>query len=86
MGLIPDEYRKSGKITGEVKSLVRSAVKPGVGYIEICDFVKREVESRGGRLAFPTGIGVNEVTAHYAPQEGDDSVFREGDVEEPPPE
>jgi methionyl aminopeptidase len=80
LGLIPDEYRKSGKITGEVKSLVRSAVKPGVGYIEICDFVKREVESRGGRLAFPTGIGVNEVTAHYAPQEGDDSVFREGDL------
>ncbi|MDG6942390.1 MAG: type II methionyl aminopeptidase [Nitrososphaerota archaeon] len=80
MGLIPDEYRKSGKITGEVKSVVKSAVKPGVGYIEICDLVRREVESRGGRLAFPTGIGVNEVTAHYSPQEGDESVIREEDL------
>jgi methionyl aminopeptidase len=60
--------------------VVSSAVKPGVGYLEICDLVKREVESRGGRLAFPTGIGVNEVTAHYAPQDGDESVFKEEDV------
>jgi methionyl aminopeptidase len=80
LGLIPEGYRKSGKITSEVKSVVKSAVKPGVAYLEICDLVKREVESRGGRLAFPTGIGVNEVTAHYAPPNGVDSVFREGDL------
>ncbi len=80
MGLIPDEYRKSGKITSEVKAIVKSAVRPGAAYLEICSLVKKEVEARGGRLAFPTGIGVNEVTAHYAPQEGDDSVFREADL------
>ena len=60
--------------------MVRSAVKPGMGFLEICDLVTREVESRGGHLAFPTGIGVNQVTAHYAPQEGDESVVGEGDV------
>jgi len=80
MTLIPDEYRKSGEITKQVKSLVKSTVKPGSGFLEICDLVKREVESRGGRLAFPTGIGVNEVTAHYAPQEGDQSVIKEEDL------
>jgi methionyl aminopeptidase len=80
LGLLPGGYRKSGKITSEVKSVVRSAVKPGVAYLEISDLVKREVESRGGKLAFPTGIGVNEVTAHYAPQDGVDSVFREDDL------
>lgn len=56
------------------------AVKPGVSFLEVCDLVTKEVESRGGRLAFPTGIGVNQVTAHYAPQDGDESVFREEDV------
>jgi len=51
-----------------------------MGFLEVCGLVKREVESRGGRLAFPTGIGVNEVTAHYAPQEGDESVLRDDDL------
>ncbi|MDE1852259.1 MAG: type II methionyl aminopeptidase [Thaumarchaeota archaeon] len=78
--MIPGEYKESGRITSQVKSVVRSAVKPGVGYLDICELVKKEVESRGGRLAFPTGIGVNQVTAHYAPQEGDESVVREEDL------
>jgi methionyl aminopeptidase len=59
---------------------VRSTVKPGMGFLEVCGFVKKEVESRGGRLAFPTGIGVNEVTAHYAPQEGDESVLHDDEL------
>lgn len=80
MGLIPEEYRRSGKITNEVRSLVRSAVKPGVSFLEICELVKKAVESRGGWLAFPTGIGVNEVTAHYAPQDNDGSLFRDEDL------
>ncbi len=78
--MIPEQYRTSGKITSQVKALVPSEVRPGVSFLEVCDFVRREVESRGGRLAFPTGIGVNQVTAHYAPQDGDASVFRETDL------
>ena len=78
--MIPEQYRRSGKITAEVKAVVRTVVKPGMGFLEVCGLVKREVESRGGRLAFPTGIGVNEVTAHYAPQEGDESVLRDDDL------
>ena len=80
MASIPDQYRTSGKIVKEVKPLVESAVRPGVKFLYVCDLVRKEVESRGGRLAFPTGIGVNEVTAHYAPQEGDESVFAENDL------
>ena len=77
---IPEQYRTSGKITAAVKAAVRTAVKPGMGFLEVCELVKKEVETRGGRLAFPTGIGVNEVTAHYAPQAGDDSLLRESDL------
>lgn len=80
MSRIPEEYRKSGKITAEVKATVRRAVKPGMGFLQICDMVREEVESRGGRLAFPTGIGVDDVTAHYAPQDGDESVVHDDDL------
>ncbi|HKT22697.1 MAG TPA: M24 family metallopeptidase, partial [Nitrososphaerales archaeon] len=77
---LPEQYRTSGKITSEVKAIVRDAVKPGIGFLEICERVKQEVEKRGGKLAFPTGIGVNEVTAHYAPQDGDESVIHDEDL------
>ena len=77
---LPEQYRTSGRITNQVKPIVQSAVKPGASFLEVCDLVRKEVESRGGRLAFPTGIGVNEVTAHYAPQDGDESVFKEQDL------
>lgn len=80
MASIPEEYKKSGKITNEVRQVVRGAVRPGVRFLEICDRVKKEVEARGGRLAFPTGIGVNQVTAHYSPQDDDESVFHEQDL------
>jgi len=78
--VIPEQYSKAGRITSEVRELLRKFVKPGVGYLETCDFAEREMVKRGGSPAFPTGIGVNEVTAHYAPQEGDGSSFRESDV------
>jgi methionyl aminopeptidase len=80
MTSIAEQYKTSGRIVIEVKPLVQAAVKPGATFLEVCDLVRREVEARGGQLAFPTGIGVNQVTAHYAPQDGDESVFREEDL------
>ncbi|MDG6898663.1 MAG: type II methionyl aminopeptidase [Nitrososphaerota archaeon] len=78
--MIPEQYGVSGKITAEVKAMVRTAVKPGMSFLDVCDFVRKQVEGKGGRLAFPTGIGVNEVTAHYAPQDGDESVIHDEDL------
>ena len=77
---IQAQYIKAGKITAEVKALTRDFVKPGVGYVETCETIEKEIRSRGGSPAFPTGIGVNDVTAHYAPQEDDDSTFGESDL------
>lgn len=77
---IPEQYYESGRITRELRSLVKKTVRPGMGYVETCDWVEKEIASRGGAPAFPTGIGVNHVTAHYAPQEDDSSRFLESDV------
>lgn len=80
MTVIPAQYERSGKITKEVRAVVRSKVKVGMPYIEACKLVEKEIEARGGEAAFPVGIGVNQVTAHYAPDEDDRSIFREGDL------
>jgi len=77
---IAEQYIKSGRITGELRSLVREYVKPGMGYVAVCEWIEKEIVARGGAPAFPTGIGVNHITAHYAPQEGDTSKFLDSDV------
>ncbi len=78
--MIAEEYRKSGKITKEVRAIVKARVRPGMGYLDTCQLVEKEIGSRGGSPAFPTGIGVDHVTAHYAPQADDRSLFDESQV------
>jgi methionyl aminopeptidase len=78
--LIQEEYRKSGRITNEVRGVVKSRIRAGMSYLEVCELVEKEIESRGGKPAFPVGIGVDEVTAHYSPQEGDSSTLTESDL------
>lgn len=77
---IPEQYRLAGKITNEVRAVVKSGVRSGMSYLETVELVEKEIKSRGGGLAFPVGIGVNEMTAHYAPQEDDKSTFKETDM------
>jgi methionyl aminopeptidase len=77
---IPEQYYKSGQITRQLRSLVKQKLKPGMGFVETCEWVEKEIVARGGAPAFPTGIGVNQVTAHYAPQDDDTSAFSESDV------
>lgn len=42
--------------------------------------MEREIIRRGGKPAFPCGIGVDEVTAHYAPPSDDARVIEEKHV------
>ena len=55
-------------------------MRPGVGYLEVCEGVEDEIRRRGGDPAFPSGIGVNEVTAHFAPEQEEKRVITDEDL------
>ena len=78
--MVEQQSIKSGQITREMRAWVRENVQPGDGYLPTCESIEREIVARGGSPAFPTGIGVNDVTAHYSPQGGDQSTFNEKDL------
>ncbi len=59
---------------------MRGNVRAGMGVLEVAVSVEAEIVKRGGQPAFPTGIGVNEVTAHYAPQAGESARLGENDL------
>ena len=75
-----DQYRESGRVTREVREVVKSKVRVGMSYVEATVMVEKEITSRGGKPAFPVGIGVDDVTAHYSPQDEDRSVFKDSDL------
>ena len=77
---VVEQYRQSGEITKRVRGAVGDYVKPGASKLEVCERVEDEIRRLGGKPAFPTGIGVNQVTAHYAPQEGDASRLGAADL------
>lgn len=77
---IPEEYVRGGRIARDLREWIRSNIGPGSGVLEIAEKVEAEIARRGGEPAFPTGIGVNQMTAHYAPQEGEKGTIRGEDV------
>jgi methionyl aminopeptidase len=79
MGL-QKEYIEAGRITREVRKWLMSYVKPGIKSIELCEAVEKKIEYYGGKPAFPCGIGINHVTAHYSPRKDDISIITENDL------
>ena len=70
-----ESYREAGRIASKVRNEASTLVKEGVSLIEICEWVENEIKEKGGKLAFPCNICVNEVAAHYSPPIGDKTVI-----------
>lgn len=77
---LPEQYIKAGEITREVRKWLLDYVKPGLKYSELCQEIERKIIEFGAKPAFPCGIGVNHVTAHYSPGEEDNSELKEEEV------
>jgi len=80
MTRVPEQYAKAGKIVRDMREWIVENVSAPQTYLEIATMVEDEIAKRGGQPAFPTGIGVNAVTAHYAPQEGDQTKIGDDDL------
>jgi methionyl aminopeptidase len=59
-------YIKAGKIAAETRKEIRNTIKEGVPIIEICQKVEDTIRRKGGSLAFPCNLCVNDVAAHYS--------------------
>jgi methionyl aminopeptidase len=68
-------YIKAGRIASEVREKVKGLVKEDVSILEICNFVENKIEEKGGKLAFPCNICVNDVAAHYSSSINDETVI-----------
>uniref|UniRef100_A0A8C5GEE7 Methionine aminopeptidase 2 n=1 Tax=Gouania willdenowi TaxID=441366 RepID=A0A8C5GEE7_GOUWI len=80
------DFRQAAEAHRQVRSYVRSWIKPGMTMINICerleDCSRQLIKENGLKagLAFPTGCSINHCAAHYTPNAGDPTVLRYDDV------
>ncbi|XP_077452494.1 methionine aminopeptidase 2-like [Stigmatopora argus] len=80
------DFRQAAEAHRQVRSYVRSWIKPGMTMIDICekleDCSRRLIKENGlhAGLAFPTGCSINHCAAHYTPNAGDPTILRYNDV------
>jgi len=53
----------------------KDLIKKGSSIKEVLDSVDEKIIELGGGIAFPAQISINEVAAHFCPEEDDSSVF-----------
>jgi methionyl aminopeptidase len=59
-------YIKAGKIAAETRKEIRNTIKEGMPIIEVCQKVEETIRRKGGELAFPCNLCINDVAAHYS--------------------
>ena len=69
--------RKAAEVHRQVRQYAKRTIKPGMSMIQIADLIEDTlralVEANGleAGIAFPTGLSLNEVAAHYHPNSTD---------------
>jgi methionyl aminopeptidase len=72
--------RQAGRIAAEARALGRLRLATGGRLRDICVAVEDEIVRRGGAPAFPVQIGLNEVAAHFCPEEDEPALAQDGDL------
>ena len=71
------KYKRAGRIAAEVRTGARALVTPGTPIIDICEKVESMTRKKGGKMAFPCNVSVNEIAAHYTSPPNDKQTIPE---------
>eukprot|EP00768_Dysnectes_brevis_P009165 gnl/Dysnectes_brevis/895_a990_2179.p1 GENE.gnl/Dysnectes_brevis/895_a990_2179~~gnl/Dysnectes_brevis/895_a990_2179.p1 ORF type:complete len:2372 (-),score=832.77 gnl/Dysnectes_brevis/895_a990_2179:33-7148(-) len=83
---IVGKLRESAEVHREVRAYARRKLKPGVALLQAVEdiekralaLVKADGKHRG--MAFPCGLSLNHVAAHWSPMKKDDRILQQGDI------
>ncbi|KAL6928069.1 hypothetical protein ACO0SA_002799 [Hanseniaspora valbyensis] len=89
-----DDMRQAAEIHRRVRSNIQKKITVGMKLIDIVnniedatrkftsttDITQQPETYKGKGIAFPTGISINDVAAHYTPNRGDETVLKYDDI------
>lgn len=81
-----DKYVAAGEIHYKVREYITPKLTNGTKLIDICHLIESKIKDMSTQpqinngVAFPTGIGINSVVAHYTPPYDSTKTLRDSDV------
>ncbi|KAN0033683.1 hypothetical protein ACTFIV_000145 [Dictyostelium citrinum] len=83
---IYNDVRRAAEVHRQVRKYVQGIVKPGLGLTELVESLENasrtliEADGLKAGIAFPTGVSLNHIAAHFTPNTGDKTVLKKDDV------
>jgi methionyl aminopeptidase len=68
-------YVEAGQIAADAVKYAEKIVDVGSRVIDICENVETFIINKGGGLAFPCNVCINQVSAHYTSPPNDDTII-----------
>jgi methionyl aminopeptidase len=75
-----EEFAEVGKIAARIREESKQLVNAGEGLLDIAETIEGMIREQGCDPAFPTNVSVNEIAAHYTPEQGDKTLLGEKDI------
>jgi len=75
-----ENYQKAGAIHKEVREFAVKEVKEGVKVLELAEKIEKMIKDKGGEIAFPVNLSINDISAHYTPDADETFTFKNGDL------
>eukprot|EP01089_Gocevia_fonbrunei_P003495 TRINITY_DN1347_c0_g1_i1.p1 TRINITY_DN1347_c0_g1~~TRINITY_DN1347_c0_g1_i1.p1 ORF type:complete len:451 (-),score=113.81 TRINITY_DN1347_c0_g1_i1:61-1413(-) len=83
---IISDIRRAAECHRQVRKYAQGLIKPGIKIIDLCtqleNMNRQLIEENGLKagIAFPTGVSLNYVAAHWTPNPGDQTILQYDDV------
>ena len=74
------KVKKAGKIARAAREYGASIIKEGVPLLDVAEGVEEFIRKKGGEVAFPLNLALNDIAAHFTPSHDDRMRFERGDV------
>lgn len=74
---IIEKYKKAGKIAKEALAYGKELIKKGNKVLDVCNKIEEKIFELGAKPAFPAQISMNEIAAHYCPEDKDETKFED---------
>ncbi len=70
-----EKYKKAGKIATEALAYGRELIKKDAKILDACNKIEEKIFHLGAKPAFPVQLSMNEIAAHFCPEDNDGQVF-----------
>ncbi len=75
-----DDWQKAGKIAAQSLQFGKKLIKVDANILDVIEKIENEIKKLNGSPAFPAQVSINDMAAHFTPNDERDLKFKEGDL------